>query len=140
MYLVPLIKLINVKKEKYRLEYVFDKASRNTLWGRIATPSGLAEWFADDVKEISDNIYAFYWNKYIEEAEIIAVSPNSHIRYRWLESDDPESFFEFRLHKVDLTGATCLEITDFAEPSEKQEAIALWDSEIDALKRVLGIL
>ncbi|MDL2222576.1 hypothetical protein LJB98_00575 [Bacteroidales bacterium OttesenSCG-928-M11] len=129
-----------MKKEKYRLEYVFDKASRNTLWGRIATPSGLAEWFADDVKEASGNIYAFCWNKYIEEAEIVSTSYNNYIRYRWLESEDPDAFFEFRLSKVELTGATSLEITDFAEPSEKLDAIALWDSEISVLRRVLGIL
>lgn len=129
-----------MKKEKYKLEYIFEKASRNTLWGRIAFPSGMAEWFADDVKEVGNNVYAFRWNKYIQEAEIVGLSPNSYIRYRWLEDEDNDSYFELRLNKVELTGATSLEIIDFAEPSEKEEAIALWDSEVAVLRRILGIL
>jgi hypothetical protein len=32
-----------------------------------------------------------------------------------------------------------LEVTDFAEPDEKGDAIALWETQIDEMKRKLGI-
>ena len=38
-----------------------------------------------------------------------------------------------------FTGSTALEITDFAEPNEKTDAIDLWDLQVEVLKRTLGI-
>jgi hypothetical protein len=32
-----------------------------------------------------------------------------------------------------------LEITDFAEPDEKGDAITLWETQVDLLKRRLGV-
>jgi hypothetical protein len=32
-----------------------------------------------------------------------------------------------------------LEVTDFAEPAEKSDAIALWEAQIDEMKRRLGV-
>lgn len=126
-------------KEKYTLEYIFDKASRHSLWTRISTPTGLSEWFADEVDDVRENIFAFTWNKYTSEAEVIGLNPNIYIRFRWLEEEDPTVYFEFRLQKIELTGGLMLEITDFSEPEEKEEAIALWNTEVNALKRMLGI-
>jgi uncharacterized protein YndB with AHSA1/START domain len=129
-----------MKKEKFHIEYVFDKVSNHSLWNHLSTPAGLSAWFADSVK-ISDTKYTFTWNKDREEAEMLAAKPEVSIRYRWLndEEDDDESYFEFMIHNIELTGATSLEITDFAEPDEKASAIALWDSQVDVLKRTLGI-
>lgn len=126
-----------MRKEKYQLEYVFDKVSKRSLWNQLSTPPGLSAWFCDDVM-VSENVYTFIWNKAGEEAEIVSQKPESSIRYRWLESEN-DSYFEFVLHTVELTGATALEIIDFAEPDEKEDAIGLWDSQIEVLKRTLGI-
>ncbi|MDX9726988.1 MAG: START-like domain-containing protein, partial [Bacteroidales bacterium] len=55
-------------------------------------------------------------------------------------TSDPESnFFEFKITVHDLTGDLSLLITDFAEPDEKDDEIYLWDTQINNLKRVLGI-
>ena len=47
-----------MKKEKFHIEYIFDKVSRRSLWNHLTTPPGLSAWFADDVI-INGNIYVF---------------------------------------------------------------------------------
>ena len=124
-------------KEKFTLEYVFTKGSINTLWTRLSTPDGLAEWFADNVTT-EGNIYSFFWDNYPTEAELVGITPLVYIRFRWLE-EDPDTYFEFRLHKDELTGGLVLDITDFAEPDEKDHAVILWETQIKELRRKLGI-
>ncbi|MDR1676120.1 MAG: hypothetical protein LBR86_06615 [Tannerella sp.] len=127
-----------MRKEKFHIEYVFDKVSNHSLWNHLTTPMGLSAWFADEVK-ISSNKCTFIWNKTDEEAEIVFTRPEVAVRYRWLNDEDKHAYFEFRIHDIELTGATTLEITDFTVPDEKTDAVALWDSQVDELKRSLGI-
>ncbi|MDR2042662.1 MAG: hypothetical protein LBP98_10180 [Tannerella sp.] len=126
------------RKEKFHIEYVFDKVSNHSLWNHLTTPMGLSAWFADEVN-IGRDTCTFTWNKTVEEAEIVFIRPETAVRYRWLNDEDRPFYFEFRIHNFELTGATSLEITDFAEPDEKADAITLWDSQVDELKRSLGI-
>ncbi|GGJ97434.1 MULTISPECIES: START-like domain-containing protein [Parabacteroides] len=127
-----------MKKEKFHIEYIFDKVSRRSLWNHLTTPPGLSAWFADDVT-INNNTYIFKWNRDEQEAEVLAVKPEISIRYRWTDEEEDNVYFEFLIHTVELTGATALEITDFAEPDEKKDSINLWDSQVEELKRTLGI-
>ena len=127
-----------MKKEKFHIEYIFDKVSRRSLWNHLTTPPGLSAWFADDVT-INDNAYVFKWNRDEQEAEVLSVKPEISIRYRWTDEEEDNVYFEFLIHTVELTGATALEITDFAEPDEKKDSINLWDSQVYELKRTLGI-
>ena len=127
-----------MKKEKFHIEYVFDKVSRRSLWNHLTTPPGLSAWFADDVI-IRDNTYTFKWDKDEQEAEVVSIKPEISVRYRWVEEEDSNTYFEFMLHTIELTGGTSLEITDFAEPGEKVDSIDLWDTQIEELKRTLGI-
>ncbi|MCD7937482.1 MAG: hypothetical protein LUG98_11525 [Tannerellaceae bacterium] len=127
-----------MSKEKFHIEYVFDKVSRRSLWNHLTTPPGLSAWFADDVF-IKDKVYTFKWDREEQSAEILSIKPEISIRYRWVDEDEENVYFEFRLHTVELTGATALEITDFAEPDEKEDSIELWDTQIEELKRTLGI-
>ena len=127
-----------MKKEKFHIEYIFDKVSRRSLWNHLTTPPGLSAWYADDVT-INDNTYVFKWNRDEQEAEVLSVKPEISIRYRWTDEEEDNVYFEFLIHTVELTGATALEITDFAEPDEKKDSINLWDSQVYELKRTLGI-
>ena len=127
-----------MKKEKYHIEYVFDKAGKAGLWDYISSVSGLGEWFADKVS-VDGKIYTFTWKGYSAEAEIVCISQNSYIRFHWLDDENPTSYFEFRLHKNELTGGIVLEITDFVEEDEKADAINLWEVEIKSLRRILGL-
>lgn len=127
-----------MRKEKFHIEYIFDSVSKRSLWNHLTTPPGLSAWFADDVS-IQSNVYTFKWDRSEEQAEVVSSKPEISIRYHWLEEDDPNIYFEFKIHTIELTGATALEITDFADPGEKKDSIDLWDSQIVELKRTLGI-
>ncbi len=124
-------------KEKLHIEYILNTVSPNVLWTHLSTPSGLSEWFSDDVS-INGKRYIFKWEKYEQEAEQIAIRLNHFVRFRWLEEEDPKCYFEFRIHLDELTQDTILEIIDFAELSEKDDVISLWNSQVDVLKRSLG--
>ena len=45
---------------KYQLEYPIH-SSINILYKRLSNPSGLSEWFADDV-HIRNDVYTFFWD------------------------------------------------------------------------------
>lgn len=126
-----------MKREQFQIEYVFDKVSRNSLWNHLTTVTGLSAWFAEKV-EIEGNIYNFQWNKTLEQAEVLEQKQSISIRYRWVDDEAPY-YFQFFIQELELTGATVLEITDFAEAEEKADAINLWNTQIEALKRTLGI-
>ena len=121
-----------MKKEKFHIEYIFDKVSRRSLWNHLTTPPGLSAWFADDVI-INGSIYVF------KEAEVLSIKPEMSIRYRWMDEEDENAYFEFQIHSHELTGSTSLQITDFAEQDEKKDSIDLWDTQVEELKRTLGI-
>ncbi|MDR1455274.1 MAG: hypothetical protein LBJ01_06455 [Tannerella sp.] len=127
-----------MRKEKFHIEYVFNKVSNHSLWNHLSTPMGLSSWFADEVRFDRERC-TFVWNRSEEEAETVFIRPEAAIRFHWLQDEERHSYFEFAIHDIELTGATSLEITDFAEPDETADAIALWDSQVEGLKRSLGI-
>ena len=126
-------------KTKYELEYVINTAPK-LLYSRLTTPSGLSEWFADDV-HINGDKFIFIWDKTEQEAKVLSKKPNEFIRFKWLDEEDQndESYFEFVITKEELTGDVALIITDFAEEKELMESQELWDNQIMILKRALGL-
>ena len=129
-----------MKKEKFHIEFVMGSATQASLWRMISQVDGLSEWFADEVTmNDEENIYTFFWGKSDNQAEVISSKPQQSIRYRWLDDDD-NVYFEFQLHKLELSTEIALQITDFAEPDEKGDAIALWENQIEEMKRKLGVL
>lgn len=123
---------------KYDLEYTLN-CSPKVLFSRLSTPAGLSEWFADDVT-IESGQFTFHWGKTEYKARLTALKENKLVRFEWEEStgDKETNFFEFRIIVHEITGDLALLITDFAEPDEKEDAIYLWDTQINDLKRVLG--
>ena len=113
------------------------KSSPKLLYNFLSSPSGLSEWFADDVNYRGEK-YTFFWEGAEEEAVLVSKKANQHIRFKWTESEDDETFFEFRLEIDDLTEDVSLIITDFAEEDEIEEAKLLWDSQIHSLLGALG--
>ncbi len=124
-------------KTKYELEYMLN-TSPNILFARLSTPEGLAEWFADDVN-IRKGKYTFSWEGTQQIASVIQKKANKYIRFRWLDEEDADAFFEFRIHTDELTGDVALVITDFAEDDEKDDAVDLWDTQISELKHAIGL-
>ncbi len=123
-------------KEKIELEYLI-KASPSILYNRLSTPSGLSEWFSDDVN-VKGELFTFIWEGAEQVAEQVSKKTNKHIRFHWVDDDDDDSYFEFSINVDDLTGETALMIVDFVEEDEKDDSIELWNQQIDLLKRCLG--
>jgi uncharacterized protein YndB with AHSA1/START domain len=126
-------------KSKYELEYNMNCSPR-VLFARLSTPEGLGEWFADQVN-VNGDLFSFFWNANESKARLSAIKENKLVRFEWVGNGNNKStnYFEFRLRMEELTGEIALIITDFAEEDEKEDAIYLWDTQINDLKRILGL-
>ena len=122
---------------KYNLEFQIT-SSVSVLYNRLSTPSGLAVWFADDVI-IKDKIYSFFWDGHKQDAKLLNKKDNQFIRFKWVDDEETESYFEFKIQIDDITQDLALIVTDFAEDKdEKQEQTELWSKQIQQLKRAIG--
>jgi hypothetical protein len=125
-------------RSKFELEYNLN-CSPKVLFSRLSTPEGLGEWFADQVN-VDGDLFTFFWNSSESKARLSALKENKMVRFEWLGMENEESnYFEFRINMEELTNELALIITDFAEAEEKEDSIYLWDSQINDLKRALGI-
>ena len=123
------------QRSKIQLEYQIN-CSPSVLFNRLSTPSGLTEWFADDVI-IKGKDYIFIWNGTEQSAQLVQSKEGKTIRFRWLD-DDEDYYFEFNINRHELTGDVSLIIVDFPEEGEEEEMTELWNSQIADLKRILG--
>jgi uncharacterized protein YndB with AHSA1/START domain len=125
-------------RSKFELEYNLN-CSPKVLFSRLSTPEGLGEWFADQVN-VDGDLFTFFWNSSESKARLSALKENKLVRFEWMGMENEESnYFEFRINMEELTNELALIITDFAEAEEKEDSIYLWDSQINDLKRALGI-
>lgn len=124
-------------KVQYELEIPVH-ASPNMLYQYISSPSNLQEWFADSVNA-RGKIFTFEWDGSEEQAELITKKSEERIRWKWLESEDDDSFFEIKIQVDALTKDVSLIITDFADDEDEvEEAKQLWENQIDELKHTIG--
>ena len=126
------------EKERFELEFLL-KTSPKVLDNMISTPSGLSEWFSEDVN-IKDEVYTFIWDGSEEEARLVNKKVNSRIKFQWIEDeeDDLDTYFELRYEIDPMTKMVVLTVTDFAEPDEIEESQRFWENQIGELKRTLG--
>ncbi len=125
--------------DKIKIELEFPiQASPQLLYQYIATPSGLSEWFADNVNSRGE-LFTFIWDGSEEQAKLLSKKSEERIKFRWQEDeDDTDVFFEIRIQMDDITKDVSLMITDFVEEDEVGEAKMLWTNQISSLKQVLG--
>ena len=128
-----------MKKEKYNIEFVLGNASQQSLWRMLTEPTAMEEWFAENVRLRDEVFYTFTWDNKNIDAELVVKKPITQVKYAWLEEDRKGTYFEFTIHKLDLTRDLALGVIDFAYPDDKEDAIFLWEAQIDGLKRRLGI-
>ncbi len=122
-------------KIKFELEFVI-QSSPQLLYQYLSTPSGLSEWFADNVNSRGE-IFSFIWDGSEEQAKLLKRKTDEFVRFSWVANED-ESFFEMRIIVDEITKDVSLFITDFAEEDEVDEAKMLWDNQVSDLKHVLG--
>ena len=123
---------------QYTLEFPI-KSSIKVLYKRLSTPSGLSEWFANDVN-IKNGIYTFYWDGSEQSAKLVTKKENKFVKYKWVDSDEADDYFEFKIVVDDMTSDVSLLITDFADDEEDfEEAKLLWETQVDNLRGALGL-
>lgn len=125
-------------KIKYELEFPIH-ASTSMLYNYISTPSGLSEWFADNVNSRGE-LFTFIWDDSEEKAKLISKRSGERVKFRWLDEEGNESdyFFEMKIMEDDITKDVSIVVVDFAEEDEMEEAALLWENQISDLKHVLG--
>lgn len=126
------------EKIKYELEFPIT-SSPQLLYQYISTPSGLSEWFADNVNSRGE-FFTFIWDDSEEKAKLASKKSGERIKFRWMDDDGNDSsyYFELKIAVDDITKDVSLLVTDFAEEDDVEEAKQLWENQISDLKHVLG--
>ena len=125
-------------KIQYEMEFEI-KSSTHILFNMISTPSGLSEWFADNVN-IKNDLFTFIWDGSEESAHLLGKKKGESIKFQWDEDkeDGLKTFFEMRIKVDELTNDVALMITDFSDEDEVDEAKLLWQNQVAELKMVIG--
>jgi uncharacterized protein YndB with AHSA1/START domain len=124
------------KKKKFQVEFPI-KSSPGILYNYLSTPSGLSEWFADDVNIKNKKFYTFFWEGSEQTAELLKNTSQKNIRFRWVDEPEDE-YFEFEIAQDELTNDVALVITDFAADYEVEESTQLWEAQVQTLKTAIG--
>ena len=125
-------------KTAFSIEYDF-QSSPQLLFQYLSTPSGLSEWFADNVNSRGED-YTFIWDDTEEYAKLIQKKNNEKVRFRWIndQEDQDDCYFELKIVVDEITKDVSLYVSDFADEDELEEAKMLWNNLVSSLKQVLG--
>jgi uncharacterized protein YndB with AHSA1/START domain len=132
-----------MQKQRLELEYPLSARKPDILWNLISTDHGLGRWIADEVSE-QDGVISLTWGQPWTEhhtllANILEREKNSHIRFRWLDEDDPDAFWEMRIGRSELTGELCLCVVDYAPEDDIDYLHQLWDGNLERLHQSSGL-
>ncbi len=122
---------------KLKLEYSFGNCSTTSLWNFISTPSGLSEWFADNVTN-DKNRWVFEWENVSQMATVFLNRANHIVRISWLDSSRGYNF-EMKIVREELTGTVILEVLDLIEEDELEDQTLLWNTQVEQLQRCMGV-
>lgn len=125
-------------KTKFEIEFPIN-SSPQLLFQYISSPSGLSEWFADNVNSRGE-IYTFIWEDSEEKAKLTNKKSDEKVRFRWIneEGNESENYFELKIVRDEITKDVILVVTDFADENEVEDQKLLWESQIHDLKTILG--
>ena len=132
--------LIMTNKKLFSLEFNFH-CSPQLLFQYLSTPSGLSEWFADDVNSRGED-FTFIWEDSEEYAKLLSKKNNELVKFMWVndEEDYQKYFFEFLITVDEITKDVSLTVTDFSDDDELEESKMLWTNLVGDLKQVLGAI
>ncbi len=125
-------------KVRYELEFPLN-SSPQLLYQYISTPSGLSEWFADNVNSRGE-FFTFIWDGSEEKARLSSKKSDEKVKFRWIDEDnkDTDFYFELRILEDEITKDVSLMVTDYAVEEDLAEVKLLWESQISDLKHVIG--
>ncbi len=139
MYILGSVILMELMEDKIKFDMEFTiHASPQLLYQYISTPSGLSEWFSDNVNSRGE-LFTFIWDDSEEQAKLLSKKSGERVKFRWLnDEEDTTSYFEIKIQVDEITKDVSLIVTDFAEEDEIDEVKMLWENQIGSLKQVLG--
>ena len=125
-------------KVKYELEFPIH-SSPQLLYQYIITPSGLSEWFSDNVNSRGE-YHTFIWDDSEENAKLVSKKTGEKVKFKWLDEDgkDTDYYFELKIQVDEITNDVSLIVVDFSEEDELPENKLLWESLVSDLKHVIG--
>ncbi len=123
-------------KVKFQLEFVIS-ASPTLLYSYISSPSGLDQWFADNVNSRGEN-FIFMWGSNEESAKLISKKNNHSVKFKWDSDDNEDTYFELRIQIDELTQDVALIITDFADEDDVENSKLLWKKQLENLHAIIG--
>lgn len=125
-------------KIRYEIEFPIN-SSPQLLYQYISTPSGLSEWFADNVNSRGE-FFTFIWNDSEEKARLASKKTDEKVKFKWVDDNNKDSDYYFELHIIvdEITKDVSLTVVDFADADEVKEAKLLWENQISDLKHVIG--
>lgn len=126
------------QKVRYEIEFPIN-SSPQLLYQYISTPSGLSEWFADNVNSRGE-FFTFIWNDSEEKARLASKKSGEKVKFRWIDGNgkDTEYYFELHILVDELTKDVSLMVIDFADKDEVDESSLLWENQISDLKHLIG--
>ena len=106
--------IIMSNKKLFSIEFNFH-CSPQLLFQYLSTPSGLSEWFADDVNSRGED-FTFIWEDSEEYAKLLTKKNNELVKFMWVndEKDYQKYFFEFLITVDEITKDVSLTVTDFS--------------------------
>lgn len=125
-------------KVRYEIEFPIN-SSPQLLYQYISTPSGLSEWFADNVNSRGE-LFTFIWDDDHQKAKLMSKKSGERIKFKWMDEEDKETdyFFELKIMEDEITKDVSLLVVDFAIEEELEESKMLWENQVSDLKHVLG--
>ncbi|MAO09220.1 MAG: hypothetical protein CL596_10965 [Alteromonas sp.] len=123
-------------KKKYEMEFPIH-VSPSLLYQYISTPSGMSEWYADNVNSRGE-YFTFIWEGSEEKARLLGKKNGERVKFRWVDDEETDFYFELRIQVDEITKDVSLIVTDYAEEDEIEEGKMLWENMISNLKHVLG--
>ncbi len=121
-------------RTKFTFEYPLN-SSPSFLYSYLTTPSGLSDWFAEDVN-VNGDVFTFKWEGSEEKAKLVTKRMNKYVKFQWL--DRPDEYFSFEIAQDELTGDVALVVTDFEEEEEVAAAHMIYQASIDKLRGTIG--
>ena len=131
-----------MRKRRLELEYPLAARKPDLLWKLLSTDHGLERWLADRVTE-ENGIMSLTWGSpwgehHTLRARVVERRKNSHIRFQWVDEEEPEAYWEMRLGQSELTEEMCLCVVDYALAEDLDDLHDLWDGNLDRLHQSSG--
>ena len=127
-----------MERVSFRLEFIL-KTSPNIIYKFLTTPSCLIRWFCDRV-EIDDDKYSYFWEDEEEVAYLIDDIEEELLRFKWEDAEGDDEYLEFKMSISDVTREAVFEIIDYCDADEVADQKQLWESQVDSMKKAMGVV